>query len=241
MNVTLFNRLGIHPEVDRLVGDFTSVVLLEVDGTGAPTLKTLAERLQERLWQDLEHRSVSGVRVLGEWSRALGSPASAPVVFTCAVGGGDGGAAGGIDPWLGELVYGVSQTPQVWLDHQVIELGGALVYSWDALEALFPAGLLDAMFEAYGALLSDLALRAEAWSLEHPCPLPPRKDRRGKAVNATSGVIPEGTLHAALLARRPEAGSDAPRDRGLCRSALSAMARSPARWRASRGSSSGAG
>ena len=39
---------------------------------------------------------------------------------------------------LGTMVYGISQTPQVWLDHQVSEQEGMLVLNWDAVEALFP-------------------------------------------------------------------------------------------------------
>ena len=59
--------------------------------------------------------------------------------------------------WLGEMVYGLSQTPQVWLDHQVWEEQGALAFNWDAIAALFPPGLLDAMFESYTSLLQHLA------------------------------------------------------------------------------------
>ena len=66
--------------------------------------------------------------------------------------------------WLGEEVYGISQTPDVWLDHQILEVDGALVYRWDALEEMFPAGLLDDLFAAFGARVRTLLAEPEAWT-----------------------------------------------------------------------------
>ena len=48
--------------------------------------------------------------------------------------------------WLGKLNYNISQTPQVWLDHQVVEMDGCLCLFWDAVEELFYPGMLDDMF-----------------------------------------------------------------------------------------------
>ena len=47
--------------------------------------------------------------------------------------------------------------PQVWLDHQVGETADALSFNWDAVEELFPPGLLDRMFGAYERRLARLA------------------------------------------------------------------------------------
>ncbi|WP_164845401.1 AMP-binding protein, partial [Pseudovibrio denitrificans] len=52
----------------------------------------------------------------------------------------------------------ISQTPQVWLDHQVMEKDGCLYLNWDAVEELFDARILDEMFASYVALLEGLAL-----------------------------------------------------------------------------------
>ncbi|HWN40746.1 MAG TPA: amino acid adenylation domain-containing protein, partial [Thermoanaerobaculia bacterium] len=59
INVLYSRRLPLHPQVDRLVGNFASTVLLEVDGREA-TFERRAARLQERLWGDLRHGLVSG-------------------------------------------------------------------------------------------------------------------------------------------------------------------------------------
>lgn len=34
-------------------------------------------------------------------------------------------------------LYSISQTPQVWLDHQVMERNGELHFNWDVVEQLF--------------------------------------------------------------------------------------------------------
>ncbi|TDB70794.1 non-ribosomal peptide synthetase, partial [Actinomadura sp. KC216] len=49
------------------------------------------------------------------------------------------------------------------LDHQVFEMGGELYASWDAVEALFPAGMLDEAFTTYQELVERLADDPEAW------------------------------------------------------------------------------
>ena len=180
LNVTLFHRLPVHPEVNAIVGDFTSTVLLAVDGGGAASFAERARRVQQQLWNDLEHRYVSGVRVLRDLARQAGRRITMPVVFTSTLGH-EGGAAAPAT-WLGDLVYGISQTPQVWLDHQVGEDGDALVFNWDAVEALFSVGVLDAMFDAYCTRLEGLAIDEAAWDARTP-PLRPDGDVRLETVD----------------------------------------------------------
>ncbi|MEO1637168.1 MAG: amino acid adenylation domain-containing protein, partial [Cyanobacteria bacterium J06631_9] len=52
LNLTLFNRLPLHPEVNSIVGDFTSSMLLAVDASGNSTFTHRAQRLQSQLWDD---------------------------------------------------------------------------------------------------------------------------------------------------------------------------------------------
>ncbi|MDL5057559.1 condensation domain-containing protein [Geitlerinema calcuttense NRMC-F 0142] len=66
INLALFNRLPLHPQVNDLLGDFTSVTLLAVDNSQAEPFQQRALRLQQQLWRDLEHRHFSGVRVVRE-------------------------------------------------------------------------------------------------------------------------------------------------------------------------------
>ncbi len=208
INVTVANRLLLHEQIYKIVGDFTGVELLEGDVTGARDLVDLAERMQRQLWEDLEHRDVDGVQVLRELTRQRGGAATTmPVVFTSALGQGRGAPDDVPTRWLGSMIYGISQTPQVWMDHQVYEEAGALVFNWDCVEELFPPALLDAMFGAYGDLLDALATQEAVW--QNPCLelLPVAQRTRRQRVNATRGPIPGQLLHTAFanqVLRRPE-------------------------------------
>ncbi|HSK76239.1 MAG TPA: amino acid adenylation domain-containing protein [Thermoanaerobaculia bacterium] len=206
--LTLFNRLPLHPDVEKLVGDFTSTILLEVERSPGESFERRAQAVQRQLWSDLDHRHVSGVEVLRETARsqgALARPAS-PVVFTSTLGL-EAAREGPPAPALPvEPVYAISQTPQVLLDHQVSERGGALVFNWDAVQALFPAGMLDGLFAAYRELLERLA-DPDVWTGPVTASIPAAQLARREEVNATAAPVPRGLLHEPFLAqaaRHPE-------------------------------------
>ncbi|WP_027183248.1 hybrid non-ribosomal peptide synthetase/type I polyketide synthase [Desulfovibrio inopinatus] len=158
VNLTLFDRLQGHPDVNRLVGDFTTLTLLAVDTASAPAFLDRARLLQRRLWEDRDHAAFSAVEVLREINTRDGGThrQTMPVVFTSALGVGSSGPDEGL-LMPGQFVYGISQTPQVWLDHQVYEMNGELLLVWDVVEELFPNGLIDLMFAAYKTLLPLIA------------------------------------------------------------------------------------
>ncbi|MEU8384930.1 AMP-binding protein [Streptosporangium sp. NPDC048865] len=199
LDLTLFNRPQTHPQLGRLIGDFTSVTLLAVTAPeGEESFAGRAGLLQSRLLRDLEHPSFSGVRVMRERTRLTGGGpgASMPVVFTSALvlGSEDDDPSDGLH-FFGEHVYGITQTPQVWLDHQVSEERGELVYNWDAVEELFPAGLLDDMFHAYQELIERLSRDEEAWERGGPLiALPAGQARERDEANATAAAVPARTL-----------------------------------------------
>jgi len=199
LNLTLFNRLPLHPEVMQMVGDFTSLVLVEVDHRNwRLNFNERAQQLQRQLMSDLEHREMSGVEVLREWTRRRDNPlqASMPVVFTSAlVLGGEAGDDAGLVECFGPMVHGISQTPQVWLDHQVMEIDGDLVFNWDAVDDVFEAGVLDAMFSAYHDLLTKLATSKDAWAQCNVVALPPAMAQLREATNQTQAAIPLRYLH----------------------------------------------
>ncbi|MEV4470097.1 amino acid adenylation domain-containing protein [Nonomuraea sp. NPDC049504] len=206
VNMTLFNRPPLHPQLNDLLGDFTSGLLHAVDHRGAD-FAARARDVQERLWQDLEHRHVGSVQVLRELGRRQGGAprAAMPVVFSSLVG------VPRMD-WgnIGRYVFGVTQTPQVALDHQVMEVDGGLDYCWDAVAELFPAGLIGDMAEAYGRLLRRLADSPEAWREPSPVTLPQSTVERRAAVNATTAKVTAELLHEPFLrqaARTPDAAA----------------------------------
>ncbi|MDF2988060.1 MAG: amino acid adenylation domain protein [Eubacterium sp.] len=160
INLTLFNRLPRHGQINDVVGDFTSLTLLQIDGSSNETLSDYLKRLQSRLWQDLDNRYVGGVRVMREIVNAKGGGHGSvmPVVFTSDL-------ANAPEEMFTE-VYGISQTPQVWLDHQVLEQNGELVLNWDAVSQIFPDGMLDDMFNIYISVLERLCRDENALNLK---------------------------------------------------------------------------
>ncbi|REK71298.1 non-ribosomal peptide synthetase [Paenibacillus paeoniae] len=163
LNLTFLNRLQIHPQVHDIVGEFTSLTLLEIDHRDGINFVDRAGRTQQKLWNDLEHHHVSGVHVLRELSRAQGGLTRAlmPVVFTSALtlpipdrksSGFD------LKPF-----YSITQTSQVWLDCGVWEDDNVLYCNWDVVRELFPEGMLEDMFAAYFGLLHRLAHQDDIW------------------------------------------------------------------------------
>ena len=202
LNLTLFDRRRVHPDVDATLGDFTSLLLGAYRPVAGETFAEAAARFQRQMWSDMDHRAVSALWVLRERARQTGSTDVAmPVVFTSALGL----PAALVDLRLpfGEPVWGLSQTPQVWLDCQVTERAGGLSVNWDAVEDLFPPGVLDAMFAAYVELVDRLA--AGDWSRARVA-MPADQAATRAAVNGTAGPLPATLLHAGVLeqaAREP--------------------------------------
>ena len=164
LNLTLFNRPPVHSEIDALVGDFTSSTLVACSQGETKNFKHRAQDVQTTLWEALENRAVSGVRVIRELARQRQSSGGAlmPVVFTSTLG--QISATSPQRDWEADVIYGVSQTSQVYLDHQVSEIDGELVLNWDVIEELWPEGVLDDMFTSYQKFLHDLASTDETWS-----------------------------------------------------------------------------
>jgi len=211
LTLTLFNRPAHLPQIDQVVGDFTAVLPLAFDvrdadfgqavqATQADFLAALDLQAFDGLAVQREHRRVHGATAL---------PLSA-FVFTCLLRDEPDSR------WLGEPLQVLSQTPQVWLDHQVFERQGELHIAWDAREACFPTGLLDQLFAAWSRLLRTLVDQARAG---HPlAPHGPRADGRSALLSRgqTPDLLPawheapppREPLHAPFLrqaARQPQA------------------------------------
>ncbi|MEU6842766.1 amino acid adenylation domain-containing protein [Streptomyces sp. NPDC046716] len=221
LNLPMANRLPLHPGVDAVVGDFTSVTLLEVDAAATDTFAGRARAVRDQLLTDIDHRLFSGVRVLREMKRVR-PEAAMPAVFTSLF------LDHGQDTGLGEEVFSISQTPQVWIDAQVFESDGSLVLDIDAVDELFPEGLVASIHGATLDLLRWLAEDDERWGLPLPSPLSEEDARRRETYNRTEGRRPAGLLHEpffALAERAPERPAVITRSRTLSYGELAGRAR----------------
>ncbi len=231
LNLTIYNRLPVHPQVDELIGDFTIINLLAIDQSQAAPFSARAKLIQQQLWADLEHRAFNGVRVLRELARQQGESGQVlmPVVFTSGL---DIVTQNGLEPF-GKTVYSSIQTPQVWFDHIVIEEAGELSFSWNTVDELFPPGLLDEMFVAYCDLLAQLAADAQLWQQAQPVQLPLAQQAQRQATNQTAAPLPDAvlpTLFQQRVAAQPDAPAVLAPTRTLTYGELSAYATTVGHW-----------
>ncbi|WP_433558151.1 amino acid adenylation domain-containing protein [Pseudonocardia xinjiangensis] len=211
LNVPLFDRAPLHPDVERLVGDFTSSVLLAVDLSEPIPFADRARAVRARLHADTAHAPHSGVEVLRDLTRARGEQVLAPVVFTSALNLGE--LFGEIvHETFGEAVWIISQGPQVLLDAQVTELHGGLLVNWDVRVREFAPGVVDAMFAAFADLVRRLGTEPAAWEEPAGGLVPPGQLAVRAAINDAAtdpGWEPSRRLlhegFFAVAARRPDA------------------------------------
>lgn len=174
INITLFNRLPIHEDVNKIIGDFTALELLEVDhrSAGFPSYSSFLERavkLEAQFYEDLKHRLFSGVEVQREISRYFRTGSTGtrmPIVFTCVLDN-DKNDLNSLSSNLfsfKNLNYGSTQASQVWLDFKAYEENEELIVEWDYVDELFPLGMIPDMHRAFCEILRYLESNESAWN-----------------------------------------------------------------------------
>ncbi|OBK87238.1 non-ribosomal peptide synthetase [Mycolicibacter sinensis] len=207
LNVPLFGRDPLHDDVDRLVGDFTSSLLLDVDLGSAATGAQRAHAVQDAMRTAAAHADYPGLAVLRDLGRHRGTQVLAPVVFTSALGLGELFAPE-VTQTFGTPVWIISQGPQVLLDAQVTEFDGGVLVNWDVRDEMFPPGVIDAMFAHHIADLTRLAA-GDGWDEPAPPALPAAQAQVRAAVNAGTAE-PSGEALQDGFFRRASLAPDAP-------------------------------
>ncbi|MFS0814061.1 amino acid adenylation domain-containing protein [Peribacillus phoenicis] len=155
---TYFNRLPLHPKLDQVVGPFISTNIFVADQR-YKDWKQQAQANQKQVWEDLDHSSVSGIRAMRDL-RAKHKDKSIPnfpVVFTSMLNN-VGKVGQGRPSWFHYMTYNITQTPQVYLDHQISERNGVLHFNWDVAEGYLPRPLVEEMFGRYERRLREIIL-----------------------------------------------------------------------------------
>ena len=164
INLTTFNRIPFHKDVYKIIGDFTSVVLLGLDFANKTAFMERAKYLQTVMFEALENRYFDGVQFIREIARRndFETRAVMPIIFTSMILGDESYS------WseLGEIKMGISQTSQVYLDNQVVDMDGRLRITWDFVEDIFDNDIIECMFDQYTGILENLAAGNEYISLK---------------------------------------------------------------------------
>ncbi|NOQ25410.1 MAG: amino acid adenylation domain-containing protein [Bacteroidales bacterium] len=156
INLTLYNRYPFHEDVNKIVGDFTMLVILGLSLESKNNFWDNVSTVQQTLLEALDNRFYDGVDFIRELrnTRKLGTSAVMPFVFTSALFDSDITAkkedkALGIWGQKRDSGMSISQTAQVYIDCTVSELHGGLEIVWDYVEDLFDQTQLDHMFFQY--------------------------------------------------------------------------------------------
>jgi mycobactin phenyloxazoline synthetase len=207
LNVPMFGREQRHPDVDRLVGDFTSSVLLDVDLGATATATARSHALQDTFRAAAAHANYPGLSVLRDLGRHRGTQVLAPVVFTSALGLGEL-FADAVTELFGKPVWINSQGPQVLLDAQVTEFDGGILVNWDVREHAFRPGVIDAMFDRHIDELQRLASDDIAWEAPRAPLITPAQRGVRDTANSKTAAPSGNSLHDGLFtwaAARPDA------------------------------------
>ncbi|WP_445170862.1 non-ribosomal peptide synthetase [Mycolicibacterium sp. Dal123E01] len=206
LNVPLFGREPLHANVDKVVGDFTSSLLLDIDLAAAETPTLRAKAVQQSMHEAAAHASYPGLSVLRDLSRHRGTQVLAPVVFTSALGLGELFSPE-VTTQFGSPEWIISQGPQVLLDAQVTEFNGGILLNWDVREDAFCPGVIDAMFARHIDEMQRLAHDDDAWDAPRAALLPAQQ--RDMRAATTTSTTPSGRmLHDGFFdtaARQPDA------------------------------------
>lgn len=228
-------------QAERVVGNLSSTLPIEIDCSSELGFAERARFIQNRLFSDLEHGQIDGVRLARAAAQNQGwsSRAMFPVVFASVLD---------VDTtFLEDLPFDVTivnsalQTPHVYLDHQVYEYGGALQSNWDTVETAFLPGVVDAAFRTYQDLLASLATEATWYaSFSHACSA--STVEVVEPTDASLTLDDTGLLHTAFFVqaeRTPNALAVVDGDARLTYGELAARAEEIGGWLRERGTGPG--
>ncbi|MCR5083394.1 MAG: amino acid adenylation domain-containing protein, partial [Parasporobacterium sp.] len=190
LNLTLLNRMPISPDVYNIVGDFTSVSLLEVNLLDKDMFKNIAKAVQKQMMEDLDHRLFSGVKTMREYSAVHGKDeALFPYVFTGSIG------LVKSENQIGKPTgYGKSSTPQVFIDCQAMDSEDGLRINWDVRRGVFEDELLNDMFESFKHIMERLCESEKNWEETDLVHVPKKQLEVRDRVNNTTCDYPDETL-----------------------------------------------
>ncbi|SDY37472.1 non-ribosomal peptide synthetase [Lachnobacterium bovis] len=158
LNLTIFNRPNFHKDIEKLYGDFTSTILLDFDLSNNEKFWDESKKVQNTLEKALENRIYDGIsfsRDVMQKFNYSSSKAVMPMVFTSLLFEQD--------VWkdvkkIGDVKWQIGQTPQVYVDFNVLEQEGQLVIQMDYVKELFDDEMIKSVFNAYCQMLDDVII-----------------------------------------------------------------------------------
>ncbi|EFM25800.1 condensation domain protein, partial [Peptoniphilus duerdenii ATCC BAA-1640] len=154
INVTTMNR-PVYDGIEEVIGEFTKNLILDASLSIDNSFWGNCYSIQTRLLRGLSHQNYDGVEFIRELSkeRNLYDGGVMPIVFTSML---FSERQNNINA-LGEILYSISQTSQVYLDLQISYSSDGVLINWDYVEELFDESMINQMFNQYISLVESLA------------------------------------------------------------------------------------
>jgi len=161
LNLSVNERQMIHPDVEYLVGEFTSTILLDIDFRACRNFWQKAGKVQENLFEALEHKSYSGVKFIQDLSlhHKTSGKAMMPIVFTSVL---NSSRHTGVIENLGTQNFIHTKTSQVMMDFQVIERGEELQLVFGYVSQLFSREMIEHIFKNFISNVHSIATTGDA-------------------------------------------------------------------------------
>lgn len=146
LNVTTFSRFPFDEAVNNMIGDFTSVMLVEINSR--EKYSSACRSVQEKIAENLEYKLYDGVSVIRSIAKKEKRSGELlfPYVFTGMLF--ENNESFNIDD-IGDVVYSISQTSQVYLDCQVMNENNGISITWDYVSQMFESEMMNRMFAQY--------------------------------------------------------------------------------------------
>lgn len=140
INVTTMNRIPFHTDLQRVIGEFTNIILCDFDTENIDFGKEL-KKVSHTLTEHVKNRMYDGMEVMRLLSKKKGSLGKQiyPFVFTSFISSGNFRKESKYIDYTG----GISRTSQVFIDHQVISENDGLLLIWDYNRAYMREDIMD--------------------------------------------------------------------------------------------------
>jgi pyochelin synthetase len=163
LTVTVADRIPFDPDVMQMIGNFTTSALFVAEPITGRAFRAYAKAALKQLQEVADHRQFSSTEVLREIGRQSGRTLLQPFTFNSAIDYPGVSPANDSHSLFLQRRFGVSQTPQVWLNAFVIAESGGVEVQLDAVCDLFPEQVIESIAVSLQGILCQLAELDHAW------------------------------------------------------------------------------
>lgn len=147
INLSIFNRKNIHKDIEKMIGDFTSNLF--IDNRYQDTKDSFSKKvtlLQRDIFSSIDNKSFDGIDFLRAYAKKKKRNLIVPYVVTSLISEDITKQAA---DYLGEMTYGISQTPQVYIDMQMSNSKDGILINWDYSTRKFTKEFMKKIIEVF--------------------------------------------------------------------------------------------